>query len=232
MKNKSLLIILVAGLLILLYLLFNNQNNDKPALTDAKTGNVKAEKNPAKDPFQNAPVIPAGAIKYVINTDSSMVYWSISRHRGFVKFKSGYFVLLNNKILNGIFYVAMDSIKNLDIDYPLMKSVLEKVLKSPEFFNTAKYPVSAFLIDSLKKIGKDEYLISGYMKIFDIVHKIKFKAQIKNYQNKLIAKSQKFYIDRTKWGLTAYSKNFVQQDTSFVVPDSIGLVVKIQAEKG
>ena len=234
MKKKSLLIIILfVGLLIVLFFLFKKQHEfkDISTINTVKTEVEKTNSSLDFDPFQNIPDEPPGAIRYELNTDSSLVNWSISRHRGYVKFKEGYFTLLNDKIKNGVFYVAMDSIVNLDIDYQLMKTVLEKVLKSPEFFNSQKYPTSAFMIDSLRKISKDVYLITGYMKIFDIVYKINFKAQIKIGKNKITANSEKFYIDRTKWGLTAYSKNFVQQDTSFVVPDSIGLVIKILAEK-
>ncbi len=234
MKKKSLLIILLfVGLLIVVLFLFKKQNDsiNNSTVENRKTDTVKINSNLNFDPFLNIPAEPSGAVKYKLNTDSSLVNWSISRHRGYVKFKEGYFILHNNKIQSGVFYVAMDSIANLDIDYQLMKTVLEKVLKSPEFFNTQKYPTSAFIIDSLQKINKDEYLVSGYMKIFDIVRKVKFKAKIKIGEKKITADSEKFYIDRTKWGLTAYSKNFVQQDTSFVVPDSIGLVIKISAEK-
>ncbi len=234
MKKKSLLIVLIfIGLLIVLFFLFKKQDNfeKKSTINTVKTEVENINSGLNFDPFQNMPDEPPGAIRYELNTDSSLVNWSISRHRGYVKFKDGYFTLLDGKIKNGVFYVAMDSIVNLDIDYQLMKTVLEKVLKSPEFFNTEKYPTSAFMIDKVEKINKDLYLITGYMKIFDIVRKINFKAQIKIGKNKITANSEKFYIDRTKWGLTAYSKNFVQQDTSFVVPDSIGLEIKILAEK-
>ncbi len=233
--RKSIAALIGIGAVLLIFVFYFSKNNDDTEkLTEersAKSAEVKPDTANKFDPFKTTTDEPPNSVKYIVNTDSSIVNWSISRHKGYVKFEEGYLSVLNNELTGGIFYVAMDSIKDVDIDYKLMKTVLEKVLKSPEFFNTRKYPTSAFKIENLRKIGPDKYLVSGYMKIFDKIRNIKFKVEVNIKKDTLRATTDKFFIDRTKWGLTAYSKNYVQQDTSFVVPDSIGFVIKILAVK-
>ncbi len=232
-KNIPVLIVFSIGFLIALFFYIQNEKETEKQTESEKFESEKTATDTTylPDPFLTVKKEPPGTERYILNVDSSIVNWFISHHRGYVKFKNGYLSILKKELTGGVFYVAMDSIKDVDIDYPLMKTVLEKVLKSPEFFNTKKFPTSAFKIDSLQKISRNEYQVWGFMKIYDKIRKIKFKVKVKFRKSKIYAETDKFYIDRTKWGLTAYSKNYVQQDTSFVVPDSIGFIIKILAEK-
>ncbi len=174
---------------------------------------------------------PSNIIHYIIDTVKSKVFWAIDKHNGYVKFSYGKIGVLNNKIFNGTFIVNMDSIVDLDIDYQLMKGTLEKILKSADFFNSAKYPNSIFKIDSTKMIDKNNYYISGYMKIFNVIKPVNFNSRISIKKDSLFAQTEKFSIDRTKWGLTVYTKDHIKDDNGFIVPIKINLKILLTAHK-
>jgi polyisoprenoid-binding protein YceI len=157
------------------------------------------------------------------------VQWFCSKHKGYVKFKSGKIIVVKNKIVDGYFSVAMDSITNIDIDYDLMRGTLENVLKSIDFFNIKQFPTSTFEIIHINNVKDNEYCISGNLKILSISKFINFHSEIIIVGNTLIAKSKKFTINRTEWGVTNSSKNYVKGDEAFIIPDEISFVINLTA---
>ena len=174
---------------------------------------------------------PPNTIHYILDTVKSKIEWSCDIHNGYVKFKQGEIGLSDKIIVSGTFIVSMDSIVNLDIDYQLMKGTLEKILKSPDFFNTQQYPTSVFKIDSTKKLNGDDYLISGYMKIFNVINPVSFKSKVIINKDTVDATSQKFSIDRTKWGMLVYTKDHIKNEDGFIVPNEIYLKIHLIALK-
>ncbi len=224
---------LINSFLIFLVFFFScsdESSNNLPQQTNKHNQSITNREDSIK--FANLNVLESSnTVNYILDTVKSKVLWAIDKHNGYVKFSSGKIGVLHGKVLSGAFTVCMDSIVDLDIDYQLMKGTLEKILKSTDFFNTAKYPYSIFKTDSVKKLTDNKYFITGYMKIFNVIRKVSFNSNIQIKKDSLIAKSEKFSIDRTKWGLTAYTKDHIENEEGFIVPNDINLIISLVAYK-
>ncbi len=162
---------------------------------------------------------------FKIDNEKSLVTWFCVTHTGYVKFKNGYLKMLDNKIVSGEFEVLMDSIRDTDIDYYLMRVVLENTLKSDSFFNVNAHPLSILKLTHLKKLESNKYYFGGDLQINGINNRISFRAQIIQNDTSILVLTDRFYIDRTKWGVTIYSRNFEQTDDSFLFTDSVSVKV-------
>ncbi len=160
-----------------------------------------------------------------LDREKSLVTWFCVTHTGYVKFKGGQLGIAGGDIVSGEFEIAMDSIRDTDIDYYLMRVVLENTLKSDSFFNVKAYPISIIKLTHIKNIESNKYLIGGNLEVNGIINRISFQAQIIQNDTSILVLTDRFYIDRTKWGVTIYSKNFEQTDDSFLFTDSVSMKV-------
>ncbi|MDO8897313.1 MAG: YceI family protein [Bacteroidales bacterium] len=170
-------------------------------------------------------------IHYQIVSTGSLLYWRADNHRGFIPFCDGMLTFEDNSLTQGNFSICMDSITNTDIDYLLMKNVLENTLKSKEFFFAEKYPRAFFNIYSSFTSEKDKLFVTGDLTLKDITKCISFEADLKIDGDSLFAVSDSIRIDRTDWGIFTMSKNYVKGDEAFIVSDTLILNVKIRAVK-
>ena len=166
---------------------------------------------------------------YIVDCEESRIEWFCGKHTGYVKLQSGTFYLKEKEIVSGNFFVLMDSIVNTDIDYELMRLTLMNILKSKDFFDAEQFPTSRFKLTRIEKIEGDNYCLSGLLKIKDVERLITFHSEIKFEDEFISATSEKFRIDRTKWGITTMSQDYVESDDSFVVTDEIRFVVHLVA---
>jgi len=168
---------------------------------------------------------------YSVDLKASKLEWFCVVHKGYVLLKNGNITIKNNKVTDGSFKVLMDSIVDIDIDYFLMKATLENTLKSDMFFDVKKYPESTFKITGVVDIGDNRYQVSGDLKIKDIVKPVTFVSSITTKNDTLYAKSERFSINRTAWGITIYSKNYPQTDDSFLFTDYVDFVITLVMKK-
>jgi len=164
---------------------------------------------------------------YQIDKSRSIVYWHCVTHTGYIKFKNGQVDIANGEIVNAQFNVEMDSIRDTDIDYSLMKDVLTNTLKSADFFDVKKYPTSSFTLTHIKKDKGSFYLAKGILKIKDINKAIQFRSSISINDSSIMLVSERFPINRTQWGITIYSKNYEQTDDSFLFTDFVELQISL-----
>lgn len=80
-------------------------------------------------------------------------------------------------------------------------------LKSPDFFDAAKYSQIVFTGKSLKAVGKNKYKLTGVFAMHGISKEITLDLAYKGtvvdpYKNTKAGFTIKGVIDRTKWGLT------------------------------
>lgn len=165
---------------------------------------------------------------YIVDCEESCINWFCVTHSGYVKFKEGTAMLADGNVLNGNFEICMDSISNIDIDYQLMKEVLENTLKSSDFFDVEKFPLAYFNVVRVMEISGDSCEVVGNLTIKDITNQIRFNTNIKSEDSLVLVKSERFVIDRTKWGLTIYSENFEQTDKSFLFTDLVEIQISLQ----
>lgn len=79
-------------------------------------------------------------------------------------------------------------------------------LKSPDFFDTAKFPSIKFVSKEMKKINDEEYILSGNITLKDITRPIEFKVNyggqiIDPYGNLRAGFALESSIDRFDFGL-------------------------------
>ena len=96
------------------------------------------------------------------NITSSEIRWKAYKtlkaesmsHNGTVKLKSGNLTFNGNEFTGGNFIINMNTIDAEDMnENPKQKKFLENHLKSDDFFDVEKFPVTVFQIKSVKTTG-------------------------------------------------------------------------------
>ncbi|RLD90445.1 MAG: hypothetical protein DRJ09_04275 [Bacteroidetes bacterium] len=166
-------------------------------------------------------------VTYEMDTVKSYVAWACDKHYGIVPLKSSHVQVVNQAVVAGSFVLNMDSLKDLDIDYTLMRKTLHNTLKSAFFFDVAHFPTAEFILDYAEPLGNNYFQVSGNLQVKDIVDCIQFKSKITFDETVFTATSDTFDVDRTKYGITIYSPDEADDDQSVVVSNEIYFVVHL-----
>lgn len=114
---------------------------------------------------------------YKINLSKSIVNWEgkkiTGHHDGTVKFKDGYLIFKNKKVVGGSFTVDMTTLSNID-QTGSSKAKLEGHLKSEDFFGVENFTTSTLTFKSIASKGKNTYLINADLTIKGITNPIQF----------------------------------------------------------
>ncbi len=148
-----------------------------------------------------------------LDLSKSVIYWKGTKmrgagyHSGEIDFKKGYFLLKENKIVGGEFFVKMNSIKVTDIPPtdPVPIKNLTNHLKAADFFDVESHPESHFEILEAKVNTGDSLQITGNLTIKGISRSIQISA-IKDDQSFTTG----FVIDRFLWNI-AYKGNWADR---------------------
>lgn len=165
--------------------------------------------------------------EYAIDVSNSQIFWRLDAHKGIIPFSEGRLVFEDDNLVDAYFKVCMDSLRNLDIDYELMRKVLENTIKSKEIFHTSKYPYAYFRFYSTEQVSEDSLLIAGDLEIRKIENCIKFKTLIQQSGDYLTFNTDTISIDRIRWGVISMSKEFGKSDDGYVISDNFQLQIKI-----
>lgn len=163
-------------------------------------------------------VAEATGARYSIDS-LSVITWAAAKpgatHSGTINVKEGALYAENNMITSGNFTLDINSLTNVDMkNEPEGKGQLEGHLKSPDFFDAAKFPTAVFSItgvepaDSAARLSLKEatHIIKGNLTLKDSTKNIAFPAQIMMDDAGLTAKAD-FNIDRTLWGMNYKGPN-------------------------
>ena len=184
--------------------------------------------------------------EYTADTLGSNVDWRATHKGGFaprygtLKLSEGNISVEGGNLTGGNFTINVNSlwVDTASVTEKDKKAVdLQNHLKSPDFFDAAKYPAAKFVItgiapyDSSKAKSLTEgatNLVSGNLTIKDSTINITFPAKI-SISNSDVAIAAKFSVDRTSWGLTFGTEGnpadwLISKDFDF------GLDVKATAE--
>ncbi|ANI88282.1 hypothetical protein A9P82_02560 [Arachidicoccus ginsenosidimutans] len=163
-------------------------------------------------------VAAATGTSYTI-ADSSVVKWRATHKGGLnprfgtIGIDSGSIAAKNGQVTGGSFVVSINSLKvdSASVTEPgKSPSQLETHLKSPDFFDAAKYPVAKFAITSVapfdstkaqSTIAGATNIVSGNLTIKDSTVNVTFPAKI-TVTDSQISIVASFSVDRTSWGLT------------------------------
>jgi polyisoprenoid-binding protein YceI len=173
--------------------------------------------------------VKGDTVEYRIDTVQSRLFWSCNIHHGYMYLKQGCLKMVGDEVVAADILFQMDSVFDQDITYDLMRKTLQNILRSGVFFNTKKYPYSRFVLDHARMIKPGVYEITGDLELLGVEGCITFRAVIKRSGNRLEARSDKFYINRLRWGITSYSAHVAKSDKNFIVSDSIGISFDLKA---
>lgn len=171
---------------------------------------------------------------YKVDTSLSSLEWYAEKvsgkHNGTIMISEG--ELRNNHgNISGFFEIDMSTIKNTDLDAEEKKSKLEGHLKSPDFFDVAKYPKSKFVVTSVMPLNAaddkgNSHSIKGMLTIKDKTNEISFNAAIKSMEGKMTCTGSAV-IDRSKFDVKYGSKTFFPEIGDKMINDEFTLKFNI-----
>ena len=178
------------------------------------------------------------AIGADIDTSASMISWKGTKlvgggHDGTVKLKSGKVDFdRSGNLTGGEFEIDLNSIVNIDVKDPSYNKKLVDHLKSPDFFDVAKYPTAKFKIKSAKLDPKAKtWTIIGDLTIKGKTNQETIVATVADSGKAKIATS-KIEIDRMKYDVKYNSAKIidVKKLKDKVINDKIALDLNIKTK--
>lgn len=170
---------------------------------------------------------------FTLDTVASRVGWigtkPVAAHNGDFKLSGGSFTVENGAVTSGNFVIDINSIQDFDLKDENNGKLIGH-LKSPDFFDVAKYPTAKFEITSVEALQNDTsgtHKISGNLTLKDSTKNVTFPAKVNLTDTELKATAN-FNIDRTHWGLR-YGNDQSLGD-KFIRPE-VNLTLNIAAKK-
>ncbi len=152
----------------------------------------------------------ADGTAYAVDSTSTIT-WTGSKptgsHTGTFKISEGAFNVKDGALTGGNFTIDINSLNNEDLASDAeSKGKLEGHLKSPDFFDVAKYPTAKFEITGVDvntdTAQKDiTHIIKGNLTLKDSTKNVAIPARV-TVDAKTLSASATFSIDRTLWGMS------------------------------
>jgi polyisoprenoid-binding protein YceI len=207
-----------------------------PAVFAACTSNPEGEKAQT----QEAQEVAASAGTAFTLDSTAVINWTGNKidgsHQGTFRFKEGNVFVENGNITSGNFVIDINSLTDLDMAKdPEMKGMLEGHLKSPDFFDAAKYPTGKFEITSVKVADSTEkgkmtdatHVIMGNLTLKDTTHNIIFPAKVSIGESNVSVVAD-FNIDRSMWGMNYKGQN---NPKDWIISKEVNLKLNLSAAK-
>jgi polyisoprenoid-binding protein YceI len=156
--------------------------------------------------FVLLPVLASAQVKMTADTQKTTLQWLgekvMGQHTGTINLKDGWLTWNNNQIVSGEFNIDMASLKDSESN-----QMLEKHLKSDDFFGVEKFPTAKLVLTGSDSFEKGTATVRGTLTIKSVTNPIEFKAF---YQKK--DEGSWFFtnivIDRTKYNIRYGSGSF------------------------
>lgn len=173
----------------------------------------------------------------VVDTKASSIHWVGTKpggsHRGTIGITEGNLVINGTEVASGSFTIDMNSIVDEDLTDIKMNEMLVNHLKSVDFFDVEKYPVSTFVITKVEAEPGNDFVthqVSGNLKIRDVEKNITFGATIVKDGDTYKAVSLPFTIDRVQWHVQYGSKSVFDDLKDKFIDDNIELQITVIAK--
>jgi polyisoprenoid-binding protein YceI len=174
---------------------------------------------------------------YKVDVSQSKIEWFArkvaGKHNGTIKLSGGDISNTHGNY-SGTIEADMNSIEDADLENPAYKSKLENHLKSPDFFDAARYPKSKFVITSVTPLAESKngstHSIKGMLTIRDKTNEITFDATMTMDGDKLLSAGTAV-IDRSKFDVKYGSKTFFADIGDKMIDDEFTLKFSIVASK-
>jgi len=166
-----------------------------------------------------------------VDTEASLINWlgtkPAGQHEGTLKVKSGELKVKDGNIMGGSFVIDMTTINVTDLEGE-DKADLEKHLTTGDFFEVDKYNEAKFEIVEVKAAEGEEgitHRISGNLTLKGETKLVNIPANVTMEDNKLMAKTPQFTIDRTEWGIVYKSSKIGEM----AINDKMGITINLVA---
>lgn len=154
---------------------------------------------------------PVGGDTFTANTTTSKIEWIGAKaggyHPGYFSLKSGSVTVENGKLTGGKFVIDIASVKVTDG----AGEKLEGHLKSPDYFDAAKFPEATFEITDVKYTSETAVEIAGNLNFKGISIPLKFPGYVRSANDKGFFAQAFFSVDAKLLGINAkYSASDIQ----------------------
>jgi len=150
---------------------------------------------------------------------------------GKIYYKDATVLVGNGKIIDASIIIDMSGL----IVEGMSKGEAEELaehLKSTDFFNVKKHPISKFELTKIEALkGKYNSKVIGNLTILGVTKNIVFKANINVSEKEVSIKSEKFSINREDWGLTYHAKGAAGVPLDYLISDDIEFVIGVIVAK-
>lgn len=159
---------------------------------------------------------------YKIDNSKSSMTWIgkkvIGGENGTIDIKNGSVNYNGNTITSGSFTIDMNTIKALSQEGE-SKGKLENHLKSADFFEVAKFPVTTFKIKQVIKGSGDNATVTGALTIKGITQSITFPVKMSVMGDRMEVTAKDIKINRMKYGVKFASKSLKSTVSDKVIDD-------------
>ncbi len=151
-------------------------------------------------------------------------------HTGTLTLKNGSLTFKGEEIVEGEFIADMNSLTSTDITDPEYNKKYVSHMKSADFFNTEKFPVSKLLIKSSKKTDKG-LEVKAELTMIGATKPVTFVISDLKKDDKGVTGKSLLTLNRTDWGLKYGSESFFKNLGDKVIYDDFTLSVELSAKK-
>ena len=163
----------------------------------------------------------------VLTWEGSMVFGFEEEHIGYVYISKGELMIEKGQLVEGTVEVDMNTIEYKDKE---SKNTPVKHLKSPDYFDVEKFPISTFSITKVAYAVRGNIKVTGNLTIKGITKPVTFPAKIE-VKDGIVKANGKLVIDRTQWGIRYRSGKFYDNLADQTVSDDFEIHMKIVAKK-
>lgn len=155
-----------------------------------------------------------------------MIFDIDEEHVGYVYISKGELMIEKGQLMGGTAEIDMNSIEYKD---KASKNTPVKHLKSPDYFDVEKFPISTIAITRIESL-RGHTIVKGDLTIKGVTHPVSFPAKME-VKDGIVKANGKLIIDRTNWGIRYRSGKFYDNLADQTVSDDIELYMKIVARK-
>jgi polyisoprenoid-binding protein YceI len=187
-------------------------------------------------------------LMFAVDLNESYVAWEgykpTGEHNGTVNLLSGKLNFSGDELVGGEFVMDMNSITVLDLTDEESNAKLTGHLKSDDFFDVEKYPTARFVITDVEPVDPSQidpekergevvptHAISGNLSMKDQTRNITFNARVNMVDDRFMAETNQFFVDRVEWNVQYGSKTLFDNLQDNFINDEMGLSIRLEAAK-
>ncbi len=151
-------------------------------------------------------------------------------HTGNVSVKSGTLAFQGDAITGGEILVDMNSLTSTDITDKEYNAKYVGHMKSPDFFDTTKYPESKLVIKNSKKVAEG-LEVTGDLTMIGQTKPVTFVVTDLKKTDSVVTGKSNLKLNRTLWGLKYGSGSFFKNLGDKAINDEFTLAIELTAKK-